>query len=154
MVLESSSHLFVAPAAGVTGEVWTKLQERRISFAASYWTSLDEWTGNTDPTMRLLAWDVTLQVSLFGIRTSELELGVTGAIALGYVRAQELDRGVPRTLDQVYVRPTAAGVLAWAFAPSFRLRALLGLTHLTHTLSTDDSEWPSPYAAVGVDLEL
>jgi len=44
--------------------------------------------------------------------------------------------------------------LRWTFAPSFRLRALVGLTLLDHAIATNKTDWPSLYAAVGVDLEL
>jgi hypothetical protein len=154
MILESASHLYVAPAAGVTAEFWTMRDARRISIAASYWTSLDEWAGNTDPTTHLRAWDASLQIGLFGLRTGTLDLGITGSLALGYVRAEGFDDGVPVVLNEFYLRPTAAGVLLWTISPSFRLRALVGLTLLDHVLATNEADWPSLYAAVGVDLEL
>jgi hypothetical protein len=154
MILESASHLFVAPAAGVTAEFWTMRDARRISIAASYWTSLDEWAGNTDPTAHLRAWDASLQIGLFGLRTGPIDLGITGSLAVGYVRGEGFDDGLPVVLDELYLRPTAAGALRWTFAPSFRLRALVGLTLLDYAITTNETDWPSLYAAVGVDLEL
>jgi hypothetical protein len=101
----------------------------------------------------LRGYDFTLQLGYFFLRTPALDLGVTGALSVGYVRSQDQRALAPETHHHYFIRPMAAGALLWKFTTAFRLRALFGLTQL-QDWAREDSSLPALYAAAGIDFGL
>lgn len=151
-LFEVSSHYFIAPAAAVTGELWTMLENLRLSVALSYWTSLSEWAGETRDA-RVRGWDATAHGSMFLYHASALDVGLMAALSVGWARSEAIGFSALRR-EHSYIRPTAGGILLWSFARPFRLRAMAGITAFDPFSGSIEDQSLSLYAAAGLDIGI